>query len=178
MKTYEEFGYVTKNDIMAFQRGPFSQWYGGYKSQKSDFYHNGVKYNCTEQWMMAGKARLFEDQESLDAIMEESDPKFQKALGRKVKGFDKSVWDTECENIVYRGNILKFSQNPELLKFLLDTDDLILVEASPWDKIWGVGTGPDDDSTFDRDEWQGLNLLGMALMSTRDALEEVESWIC
>ena len=69
---------------------------------------------------------------------------------------------------------MKFSQNEDLKKFLLATGDLILVEASPWDAIWGCGTGPDDDTTFDPKQWQGENLLGKALMKTREFLRKGE----
>jgi ribA/ribD-fused uncharacterized protein len=170
MKTFEEYGYVIKDGVLAFQRGPLSQWFGGYKSQNSDFIWNGVTYNCTEQFMMAEKARVFEDLDTLSEILEEKDPRKQKALGRKVKNFDHLAWDLEKFRVVVTGNVLKFSQNRELERFLFKTLDHTIVEASPWDNIWGVGTGPEDETTFDPGRWQGQNLLGKALMETRGIL--------
>lgn len=176
LKTFEEYGYVEKNGILAFSKGPLSQWYGCYDSQKSDFYQSGVKYNCTEQFMMASKARLFGDWEVQKQIMSTSSPRDQKALGRTVKGFDQKIWEAERENIVFMGNILKFSQNGHLFQFLLDTGDLTIVEASPWDKVWGVGTDTQNPSTFDKRLWNGTNLLGKAIMSARDSLTIKVNW--
>ena len=67
--------------------------------------------------------------------------------------------------------IEKFSQNPKLLKLLLDTNDSILVEASPKDKIWGIGIGVDHVDFLNSDKWPGENLLGKALMEVRDKLK-------
>jgi ribA/ribD-fused uncharacterized protein len=165
-----KFGYVVKNGILAFQKGPFSQWYGFYKDQHSDFVYNGVKFNCSEQWMMAQKACLFNDEESFKAVMSTPSPREQKAIGRRVKGYDQVHWDNCKYGIVRYGNILKFSQNEDLREFLLGTVGLTLVEAAPWDKVWGVGTGPENDSTFDPERWKGSNLLGKAVEETRATL--------
>ncbi|SNT19658.1 hypothetical protein SAMN06265795_116119 [Noviherbaspirillum humi] len=109
---------------------PFSQFF------KTSFMVEGQVFNTTEQYMMFSKAKLFGDMETAEQILTTDAPKEQKALGRKVKGFDKTVWDAECRNVVFRGNYAKFSQNPKLLKHLLDTEGTQLVEASPWDTIW------------------------------------------
>ena len=62
-----------------------------------------------------------------------------KDLGRKVHNFDGTVWDKNKISIVLDGNLAKFSQNEKLKSMLLSTGDKILVEASPYDKIWGIG---------------------------------------
>ena len=120
--------------------------------------------------MMAAKARLFGDEESLLQILESSDPKAAKALGRKVKNFDSSVWDENARRLVTEGNIAKFSQNSHLQEFLLGTGDTVLVEASPYDRIWGIGLKADDERSKNPATWQGQNLLGFALMDVREAL--------
>ncbi|MGK4455917.1 NADAR family protein, partial [Klebsiella pneumoniae] len=74
----------------------------------------GVKYNCTEQYMMAQKAKLFHDDESLAKIMAATSPKVQKALGRKVKNFDAAQWEFWGRSKVFDGNYAKFTQNPDL----------------------------------------------------------------
>jgi ribA/ribD-fused uncharacterized protein len=175
LKTIDEYGYVIKNGILAFQKGPFSQWYGGYGTQSSSFFYGKMceaptQYNCCEQWMMARKAKLFKDYEMHSKILLETSPKKQKALGREIKGYDQGVWDKKKKKIVFFGNLLKFTQNEELFVFLKSTEDLILVEAAPWDKVWGCGTGPEDERTFNEEQWQGENLLGKALMKTRSAI--------
>ncbi|MFU1794064.1 NADAR family protein [Paenibacillus azoreducens] len=142
----------------------FSQWW------PCKFTVEGVLYSSAEQYMMAGKARLFGDEEILQQILAAKHPKQAKDLGRKVRGFDQKVWEEEGYNIVVRGNLAKFSQNEDLSSFLLGTRNRILVEASPVDSIWGVGLAADDDRIENPLLWKGTNLLGFALMEVRDQL--------
>ena len=127
-------------------------------------------YCCMEQFMMASKARLFEDKETLDLILKSSDPKEIKALGRQVKGFDADVWNEAKHLVIVNGNFRKFTQNPALRDYLLATGDRFLVEASPYDTIWGVGLSADDPRIGDPSLWRGQNLLGFALMEVRDEI--------
>lgn len=131
---------------------------------------DGTEYRCAEQYMMAEKARLFGDGEMLCQIMKAAHPKEMKAYGRAVRGFDKAVWDRRCYGIVRDGNRAKFGQNPELLSFLLGTGTRILVEASPRDRIWGIGMGKQNPDAQDPMKWRGKNLLGFALTEVRDRL--------
>jgi ribA/ribD-fused uncharacterized protein len=117
--------------------------------------------------MMAKKAFLFGDDEILEKIMEESDPKRIKALGRKVKNFDEKIWNLWSSEIVYNGNYLKFSQNEDLKKYLLDAKD-ILVEASPCDKIWGIGIKKEDKNATCPANWPGANKLGFILTDLKN----------
>ena len=123
---------------------------------------------------MYHKAIVFDDQEIADKIALEPKAKNQKALGRKVKGFDDKKWKAKREEIVEEGNWWKFTQSKEggLSKMLLETGDRLLVEASPYDRIWGVGYGA-ANAEANRDNW-GENLLGKALMRVRDRLHAVE----
>ena len=123
--------------------------------------------------MMAGKARAFADYYTLEKIMAEKEPKKIKALGRKVTPFDGKVWDEVKHTLILNGNYAKFTQNQELRRFLLATGDQVLVEASPYDTIWGVGLGPDDPRVQDPAQWRGQNLLGFALMEVRDEIRRV-----
>ncbi|MBD3918432.1 NADAR family protein [Paenibacillus sp. PR3] len=150
----------------------FSQWWN------SPFEVEGVRYSCTEQYMMAEKARLFKDNEVMKAILKSSNPKEMKALGRAVRNFNSDVWDRQCYEIVKRGNLAKFSQNPSLRDYLISTRRAILVEASPYDRIWGIGMGEADPNANNPMKWKGSNLLGFALTEIRDQLllaSEVES---
>ncbi len=119
--------------------------------------------------MMASKARLFKDDEALAQILEATDPKEAKALGRKVKHFNEVLWKNDARRLVTEGNASKFGQNAELKEFLLGTGDSILVEASPYDKIWGIGLKEDDERAKHPKTWQGQNLLGFALMDVRES---------
>lgn len=123
-----------------------------------------------EHWMMAEKAKLFGDKAVLEKILNCNSPKEAKSLGRKVKNFDEKIWTENSERIVINGNYLKFKQNKELWEYLNGTCDKILVEASPYDKIWGVGMKNGDTGIENPGNWKGLNLLGYALMEVRDKL--------
>ena len=144
-----------------------SQWW------MEDFYTMVDSYLYMEQYMMAGKAQLFGDEERRKEILACSDPKQIKALGRKVRGFDQVVWDKFKYAIVLNGNWCKFSQNRELREFLLSTGDSVLVEASPYDRIWGIQLSADTPEAQDPFRWRGENLLGFALMEVRDELHRV-----
>ena len=139
---------------------------------KCDFEEKGIKYNCCEQYMMAKKAELFDDKEILNEIMSESNPKVIKGLGRKVRNFDSEIWDKNRINIVKNGNYLKFTQNEELKEYLLSTNDAILVEASPYDRIWGIGLSKEDKRSRNPNMWKGKNYLGFVLMDVRDIIKE------
>lgn len=120
--------------------------------------------------MMAQKAALFGDDASYAKIIATHNPKLCKALDRKVKGFDEDVWVDNRERIVYEGNFMKFSQNPALCAALLDTKNTCIVEASPYDKIWGIGMKETHKDAITPSKWRGLNLLGKALMKVREQL--------
>ena len=130
-------------------------------------------YTCAEQYMMAEKARLFEDEEAEKLIMEAADPKQMKALGRKVKNFREDIWLKLRYSVVLNGNYLKFAQNKSMRDTLLATGDKILVEASPLDVIWGIGHSKNKAEATNPQLWRGLNLLGFALMEVRDELRRV-----
>ena len=146
-----------------YKYGFCSQWY------KSSFKDDcNIVYNCAEQYMMAHKALLFNDESIYNKIMSEDNPAELKRLGRLIKNFDSTTWNTMKYEIVFRGNMLKFSQNKELAKKLKDTSNAILVEASPYDNIWGIGISEFSDNINEPELWPGQNLLGFALMELRD----------
>ncbi|WP_429580093.1 NADAR family protein [Paraburkholderia youngii] len=116
------------------------------------------------------KAKLFDDETSAAKILAATDPMTQKKLGRKVANFDLDTWVARRESIVFVGCREKFAQCHELRSVLLTTAPTVLVEASPYDLIWGVGLGERDPRLTDESQWRGQNLLGIALMKVRDAL--------
>ncbi len=154
-----------------FWGGIFSQW------EQTPFLVDGVEYNCCEQYMMAHKALLFGDESTYDLIMLEKNPKIQKAHGRNVKGFDKDRWEAICKTIVYRANFAKFTQHEEFYRYLMSTVGTEIVEASPDDKIWGIGLHESDPRVHDKSQWQGTNWLGEVLMMVReDLIDEAGNW--
>ena len=142
----------------------FSQWW------ISEFEHEGLRFTSAEQWMMYGKAMLFQDHAVAQEILDTHDPSLVKKLGRKVSGFDDPTWKAHRYEIVKQGNLLKFSQDAALQQYLHSTGDKIIVEASPYDRIWGIGLKADAKGIEDPNTWQGENLLGFAIMEVRDAL--------
>lgn len=146
-----------------------SQWY------ESPFTIEGITYRCAEQYMMTQKALLFNDHETYSLIMNTSDQHEMKRLGRLVKGFDSKVWDDNKHNIVLNGNVAKFTQNENLKEYILKTNDKIIVEASPYDNIWGIGIREDHKNATKPHLWQGKNLLGFILMEVRDIIQEMEN---
>lgn len=96
-------------------------------------------------------------------------PEAAKALGRRVRNFDEEVWNKNRYSIVVSANAEKFTQNLELGRFLQQTGSLILVEASPVDRVWGIGLVKEDERASNPNYWAGLNLLGFALMQVRDS---------
>ncbi|RST13185.1 NADAR family protein [Streptomyces sp. WAC04770] len=145
-----------------------SQWW------PSPFTVDGVAYASAEHWMMAGKARLFGDAEAERAAVSATSPAAAKKAGRLVRGFDEDVWIRERFALVVEGSVHKFGQDPELADYLLGTGDRVLVEASPLDRIWGIGLAADDERVERPQEWRGLNLLGFALMEARERLRVVQ----
>jgi hypothetical protein len=143
-----------------------SQWWA------ADFVINEVNYPTAEHFMMAEKARLFGDEEIRARILRAASPKDAKQLGRRVRNFDEKVWEAARFALVVEGNLAKFGQNEELEKFLLATSGKVLVEASPVDRIWGIGLAANDTRAQRPAQWQGLNLLGFALMEVRQRLQK------
>jgi hypothetical protein len=146
-----------------FYNGVFSNWYPVVFVDE-----NGKRFNNSEQYMMYHKALTFGDIETAEKIMLATSPGEQKALGREVKNFVRETWDAISRDVVYKGCYFKFEQNPNLKKELFDTVGATLVEASPVDKIWGIGLSSNDPDALDEKKWQGTNWLGQVLTKLRD----------
>lgn len=144
-----------------------SQWF------PRAFEHDGVRYATAEHFMMAEKARLFGDREALEAILACGTPAEAKAHGRAVRGYDDQAWARARAEAVVRGNVAKFGAHVDLRAFLLGTGSRILVEASPRDRMWGIGMGASNPDARNPARWRGRNLLGFALVEARGRLQAV-----
>lgn len=152
--------------------GPFcfSQWF------PSPFSVNNKTYFTAEHWMMAEKARLFQDFTIEEKIIQTQKAAHVKELGRQIQNFDQETWINNRFEIVVKGNYYKFLQKPELKDFLLTTKNKIIVEASPVDNIWGIGLAKDNPGIENPETWKGFNLLGFALMEVRDRIRNAEEF--
>lgn len=148
---------------------PFSQWH------PATFIIEGITFNCAEQYMMYRKAKLFCDEEIAEQILQAKKPSVQKELGRLVQNFDAAEWKQNRERIVYEGNFYKFTQNDNLRKFLMDTADKTIVEASPVDNVWGIGMAESNPDARNPEKWNGENLLGKILMELRADLAKSQT---
>jgi hypothetical protein len=145
---------------------PFSQWH------KAGFTIDGVHYKTAEHWMMWKKAMLFGDAIKAEEVLQTKHPKDAKQKGREVAGFKHQEWEQNCQRFVYEGNHAKFTQNKALLQVLLGTGDTLLVEASPYDKIWGIGLDEEQAKKMSEEQWPGTNYLGKVLTQLRDDLKQ------
>ena len=145
-------------------KGCLSQWW------PAAFTVDGVRYASAEHYMMAAKARLSGDVDAVEKILAAPHPGAAKAVGREVRGFDEQRWAEHRFGVVVTGNMAKFGQHPQLGDFLAGTGSRVLVEASPRDRIWGIGLAAGDEQALSPERWPGLNLLGFALMEVRHQL--------
>lgn len=162
----DKLAIVETDKMLLFWAGWPSQW------TPAKFTVDGIEYNCCEQFLMAAKARLFNDIETLSAIMASTEPREHKALGRQVRDYDDEKWVQVRENVAVRGNLARFEQNQSDKQLLLATGNKMLVEASPIDVTWGIGLAPNDPLALDVSNWRGQNLLGKALMFVRNKLKK------
>ncbi|MFD3744259.1 NADAR family protein [Nocardia sp. NPDC058633] len=141
-----------------------SQWW------PATFVVDGVEFAGAEHYMMWRKAMLFEDPATAAKILGAGHPSQAKNLGRQIRNFDENVWERARFDIVVAGSVAKFGQDDALRSYLVGTGSRVLVEASPVDRIWGIGLAADDPRAADPGRWVGLNLLGFALMRAREVL--------
>jgi len=151
---------MTTPNYYFFWGGICSQW------AESPFTEFGIEFNCTEQFMMAAKAKMFEDDETYNLIMATQSPREQKKLGRQVKNFDAEKWNQNAIKIVTLGNYNKFTQHEPSAEFLKANSDKFFVEASPYDKVWGIGLSENNPLIHDPDNWKGTNWLGICINNT------------
>ena len=157
------WGHKKSND--AISKTCFSQWYD------SPFSVDGNAFLTAEHYMMFQKAMLFNDLKSADTVLLAKNPGEAKSIGREVIGFNEKIWLSKRFEIVVKANVAKFESNIELKTFLLSTNNRVLVEASPVDKVWGIGLAVDSELCENPNLWKGENLLGFALMEARKIIQ-------
>jgi len=179
------FGYEGPDPEVCFQ-----QWFPSPFTDSS--LDGSPNFSTSEHYMMYRMALLFGDETVAKKILTAETPGEAKTLGRqagyvyslltlravlggcqtemKSRPFNQSKWDSSCDEIVERGNYLKFSQSPKLKVILLNTGSKVIVEVSPSDSIWGIGF--DAEHTEGNEDRWGANKLGKALMRARESLRD------
>jgi ribA/ribD-fused uncharacterized protein len=143
----------------------FSNW------ERAPFELDGNRFPTTEHYLMWRKAVLFDDTDAATRILAAPSPTAVKALGRGVRGFDEGLWFAHRFQIVVDGNLAKFRTHADLRHVLVGTGERVIAEASPADRVWGIGLSETDSDAQRPDAWRGLNLLGFALMNVRAQLQ-------
>ena len=161
---------AVRNEIYFYRAsgkyGPFSNWY----MDKQKFHIDTLDQDfvCAEQAIMYAKSMLFNDLAIATRIMKTDSPTNHKKLGRLVHNFDQTIWSQNIDKIAYEVLYAKFTSDENLKTLLLSTGNALIAEASPTDKIWGIGISVSDASNGVRPN--GTNLLGKTLMQVRDDL--------
>lgn len=130
----------------------------------------GERFSTVEHYLAWRKAVLFGDAHAAERILRAESPTKAKAIGRSVTPFNDEVWKAHRLEVAVAGNIAKFSAHPELADYLAQTGHKVLADASPIDRVWGIGLAADDPSAKDPQLWPGLNIMGFSLMEARSQL--------
>ena len=151
-------------------------FWGSYLSnwEPCTIFYDNIEFYSSEHLFMYFKAKAFNDLISANKIIRTKSPSVAKAIGREVENFDELVWSSLREDYMFKACFEKFIQNESFKQQLLDTNDKTLVEASPTDKIWGIGLKWDNDKVLYENNWKGLNLLGKSLMKVREHLKKLK----
>lgn len=136
----------------------------------AEFEADGERFPTVEHYIAWRKAKLFGDEHSAERILLAESPSKAKAIGRSVKPFDDAVWKPMRYEIAVAASVAKFAAHPELAQYLAATGHKVLAEASPIDRVWGIGLHADDAEAKAPERWPGLNILGFALMEARTQL--------
>jgi ribA/ribD-fused uncharacterized protein len=164
-------GHFENDEYVFFWNGPFSNWHPAEFEMNTATKYGLMKFTSSEQAMMFYKGIVFDDDDSIKLIMATDSPREQKALGRKIPNFDQAKWESVCIDLISGVLVAKFNSDPELKKILLDTQEKTIVEASPYDAVWGIGMGVDNPDILDETKWRGKNFLGICLMNARELLK-------
>jgi ribA/ribD-fused uncharacterized protein len=156
--------------LIAFYGGVLSQW--NKKSFTCEELLPGITLNCAEQGMMLLKAKEFGDHRAFENILQSANPKNQKAFGREVKNFNPEQWEKVTLEYVTQLSFSKYSQTKLWADTLISTEGYTIVEASPYDRVWGIGMAASHPDILNRQKWRGRNKLGKAIMAARQKLIE------
>lgn len=166
MKITDEYVFFYKDWLSNYQKTNFTvEWKG-----------TTYTFSSTEKGFMYIKAITFGDLATASKIMKTDDPNQCRKLGRQVKGYKDSEWEKIRYDVFYTLNWAKYNQDKELQKKLLDPqfDGKKFVEASPIDKIWGIGYAENNPNIEYAQIYWGKNYLGRILTNIRKRLKSAK----
>ena len=131
-------------------------------------------FNCSEQLFMYLKACFFKYKEIATKILKTKTPKEAKSLGRMVSNFNGDLWNDYRDNIMLEALMAKYKCCQNFRKFLSENDDKTFAEASPYDKIWGIGLAETDPNSTNPEKWIGENRLGKCLNKLINMVNKTE----
>lgn len=106
----------------------------------------GTNWSCSEAQFMYYKALNAGDTEAASVIVSSSEniaPKDAKSIGRKITNYDDDKWAQSRYAAMYDVCYWKYQSNigffTNVFALIPNDKNVIFVEASPYDKIWGVG---------------------------------------
>ena len=144
---------------------PFTNWY------PSKLCYRGHSFGSVEQAYQWAKATHAKDTRVARKLLHTTNPRVAKNLGRSVKGLSATTWDAEKKDIMQELVSIKFTDNADLKKELLDSNDLKFAEAG-LDPFYGIGLSMSSSDIFDPAKWKGQNHLGSILESVRASLKD------
>ena len=159
----------------------YVEWLSNFAKTKFTWIAFGETHEffCTEQAFMWAKAKYFGDEEIAEKLLTEHDnnPMVCKQFGRLVKNYDDKMWNLVRYSFMLDVNMCKYQQDEKLKAKLLDPkfDGKTFVEASPTDRIWGIGLGEACPDVDDETKWQGKNLLGKVITQCRKTIKKDEN---
>ena len=153
-----------------FYRGAFSNFATCRNGCAIEINGSVISFKTSEHALMALKAVEFGDTVALKRIIEAKYPGDARRIGRHIKGYNNDTWSRVRYDRMKQCLVAKYTQNEYYKNELLKTGDKVLVDASPTDKIWGVGVGIGDRALYSESTWNGQNLLGRCLMEVRSEI--------
>jgi ribA/ribD-fused uncharacterized protein len=154
------------DDVTAFFGGscPLSNFY------QSSFEIDGKEYFSVEPYFQLQKCIFAEDLEAVSKVNQAKSFLLCKKIGDSVS-VDKSEWLPNAKIVMRKAMEAKFNQNEHAKKFLIDTGNKTLAEATT-NKTWGTGLKLENEKNAERGSWSGLNLTGETLMVVRNELQQ------
>lgn len=141
----------------------------------ADFKIKGLRFHSVEQYLAFRRAQVSRQEFYIRKALRAKTPVEAKSVLNALKQDHIQEWDGQVQTIAEEGVRAKFQQNEKLQKYLIDTGNLQLGEAST-NPRWGIGLNLEDPNVLDTTKWSTTgNLLGKTLMKIRTELAQEQN---